>query len=169
MFHVQPRRRRRVVGAVMTVVLLAFGVAGVVAVRGGIAEHGNASALNDPDSDFVPVAGTVETPPAAAQASGREWSQMSVRYTTTDDRRVTTMVWTRRDDKDYETGQRIGLEYVAQHPTAARLPGSRGGEPEPWRTLLVGIGILAGVVLVPVALLVESVSGRRRRRRAASD
>lgn len=152
----------------MTVVLLAFGVAGVVAVRGGIAEHGNASALNDPDSDFVPVAGTVETPPAAAQASGREWSQMSVRYTTADDRRVTTRVWTRRDDKDYDTGQRIGLEYVAQHPTAARLAGSRGGEPEPWRTLLVGIGILVGVVLVPVAVLVESVSGRRRRR-AVSD
>ena len=147
----------------MALVLLAFGTAGVVAVRGGIAEHGNASALTDPDSDFVPVTGTVETPPAAAQASGKEWSQMSVRYTTADDRRVTTMVWTRRDDKDYDTGQRIGLEYVAQHPTAARLPGDRGGEPEPWRTLVVGIGILAGVTLVPVALLVDAVSRRRRR------
>ena len=151
---------------VMTLVLLAFGTAGVVALRGGIAEHGNASALNDPDSDFVPVTGTVKTPPAAAQASGREWSQMSVRYTTADDRRVTTMVWTRRDDKDYDTGQRIGLEYVAQHPTAARLPGDRGGEPEPWRTLVVGIGILAGVALVAVALVADAVTGRRRRRTA---
>lgn len=148
---------------VMAVVLLAFGTAGVVAVRGGIAEHGNASALTDPDSDFVPVMGTVEMPPAAAQASGKEWSQMSVRYTTADDRRVTTMVWTRRDDKDYDEGQRIGLEYVAQHPSAARLPGNRGGEPEPWKTLVVGIGILAGVTLVPVALLVDAVSRRRRR------
>jgi hypothetical protein len=150
----------------MALVLLAFGTAGVVAVRGGIAEHGNASALTDPDSDFVPVTGTVETPPAAAQASGKEWSQMSVRYTTADDRRVTTMVWTRRDDKDYDTGQRIGLEYVAQHPTAARLPGDRGGEPEPWRTLVVGIGILAGVTLVAVALVADAVTGRRRRRKA---
>ena len=150
----------------MALVLLAFGTAGVVAVRGGIAEHGNASALTDPDSDFVPVTGTVETPPAAAQASGKEWSQMSVRYTTADDRRVTTMVWTRRDDKDYDTGQRIGLEYVAQHPTAARLPGDRGGEPEPWRTLVVGIGILAGVTLVAVALVADAVTGRRPRRKA---
>ncbi len=159
----QVRRRRRITGAVLTLVLLAFGTAGVVAVRGGIAEHGNASALNDPDSDFVPVVGTVEMPPAAAQASGKEWSQMSVRYTTADDRRVTTMVWTRRDDKDYDEGQRIGLEYVAQHPSAARLTGNRGGEPEPWKTLVVGIGILAGVTLVPVALLFDTVSRRRRR------
>ncbi|MBD8608422.1 hypothetical protein IFT73_16320 [Aeromicrobium sp. CFBP 8757] len=150
----------------MTVVLLAFGTAGVIAVRGGIAEHGNATALNDPGSDFVPVVGTVTTPPARAQASGKEWSQMSVRYTTADDRRVTTMVWTRRDDKDYDTGQPIGLEYVAQHPSAARLPGDRGGEPEPWRTLVVGIGMLVGVILVPVALVVDSVSSRRRRRTA---
>ncbi|MCL8251691.1 MULTISPECIES: DUF3592 domain-containing protein [Aeromicrobium] len=164
----QPRRRRRITGAVLTVVLLALGTAGVVAVRGGLAEHGNASALDDPDSDFVRVTGTVERPPAAARASGREWSQMSVRFTTADDRRVTTMVWTRRDDKDYDTGQRIGLEYVAQHPSAARLPGNRGGEPEPWRTLLVGIGIVAGVILVPAGLLAEAVS-RRRRRRTASD
>ena len=163
----QPRRRRRITGAVMTVVLLAFGTAGVVAVRGGIAEHGDATALKDPDSTFVPVVGTVEMPPAAAQASGKEWSQMSVRYATEDGGRVTTMVWTRRDDKDFDTGQRIGLEYVAQHPTAARLPGNRGGEPEPWRTLLVGIGILAGVIMVPVALLFDGVS--RRRRRTTSD
>lgn len=150
----------------MTVVLLAFGTAGVVAVRGGLAEHGNASALNDPDSDFVPVTGTVTMPPAAAQASGKEWSQMSVRYTTADDRRVTTMVWTRRDDKDYDTGQRVDLEYVAQHPSAAQLAGDRAGKPEPWRTLVVGIGVLAAVVLVPVALLFDAASGRRRRRRA---
>ncbi|KAA1380312.1 DUF3592 domain-containing protein [Aeromicrobium fastidiosum] len=159
----QPRRRRRITTAVLTVVLLAFGTAGVVAVRGGIAEHGNATALDDPDSTFVPVVGTVEMPPAAAQASGKEWSQMSVRYTTSDDRHVTTMVWTRRDDKEYDEGQRIGLEYVAQHPTAARLAGNRGGDAEPWRTLLVGIGILAGVIVVPVALLFDEVSRRRRR------
>lgn len=163
----QQRRRRRLPNAILTVVLLAFGTAGVVAVRGGIAEHGNASALNDPDSTFVPVVGTVKTPPAAARASGREWSQMSVRYATSEDRRVTTMVWTRRDDKDYDKGQRISLEYVAQHPTAARLAGNRGGDAEPWRTLLVGIGILAAVIVVPVALLFDAVS--RRRRRATSD
>ena len=148
----------------MTVVLLAFGTAGVVAVRGGLAEHGNASALNDPDSTFVPVVGTVTMPPAAARASGREWSQMSVRYTTADGDREKTMVWTRRDDKDFDEGQRVDLEYVAQHPSAARLPGGRGGEPEPWRTLITGIGILAAVVLVPVGLVAERVSGRRRRR-----
>lgn len=147
----------------MTVVLIAFGTAGVVAVRGGVAEHRNASALDDPDSDFVPVVGTVKMPPAAAQASGKEWSQMSVRFTTSDDRRVTTMVWTRRDDKDFDEGQRVDLEYVAQRPIAARLPGARAGEPEPWRTLVVGIGILAGVTLVAVALLFDAVSGRRRR------
>ena len=163
----QQRRRRRLTNAILTVVLLALGTAGVVAVRGGIAEHGNASALNDPDSTFVPVMGTVETSPAAARASGREWSQMSVRYATSEDRRVTTMVWTRRDDKDYDKGQRISLEYVAQHPTAARLAGNRGGDAEPWRTLLVGIGILAGVIVVPVALLFDAVS--RRRRRATGD
>lgn len=163
----QQRRRRRLTNAILTVVLLALGTAGVVAVRGGIAEHGNASALNDPDSTFVPVMGTVETPPAAARASGKEWSQMSVRYETSEDRRVTTMVWTRRDDKDYDKGQRIGLEYVAKHPTAARLAGNRGGDAEPWRTLLVGIGILAGVIVVPVALLFDAAS--RRHRRATGD
>jgi hypothetical protein len=151
---------------VLGVVLLAFGTGGVVAVRGGLAEHGNASALNDPDSDFVPVVGTVAMPPAAAQASGKEWSQMSVRFTTADDRRVKTMVWTRRDDKDYDKGQRIDLEYVVQHPSAARLPGNLGGEPEPWRTLLVGIGILAGVIMVPIALVFDAVNDRRRRRRS---
>lgn len=150
----------------MTVVLIAFGTAGIVAVRGGVSEYRNASALDDPDSDFVPVVGTVKMPPAAAQASGKEWSQMSVRYTTADDRRVTTMVWTRRDDKDFDEGQRVDLEYVAQRPSAARLPGDRAGEPEPWRTLVVGIGILAGVTLVAVALLFDAVSGRRRRRTA---
>jgi hypothetical protein len=162
---VQPRRRKRIVGVVLGVVLLAFGTAGVVAVRGGLAEHGNASALKDPDSDFVPVKGIVAMPPAAARASGREWSQMSVRYTTADDRRIETMVWTRRDDKDYDKGQRIDLEYVAQHPSAARLPGNRGGDPEAWRTLLVGIGILVAVALVPVAFVFDAVDGRRRRRR----
>ena len=92
---------------------------------------------------------------------------MSVRYETSEDRRVTTMVWTRRDDKDYDKGQRIGLEYVAKHPTAARLAGNRGGDAEPWRTLLVGIGILAGVIVVPVALLFDAAS--RRHRRATGD
>ena len=60
-----------------TVVLMPARTAGMVAVRDGLVEHRNASALNDPDSDFVP-AGAVTTAPAAAQTSGKGSREMSV-------------------------------------------------------------------------------------------
>jgi hypothetical protein len=166
MAPVKQGRRNRIVGVVGTLVLVAAGIAGVVAVRGGIVEHRNASALNDPDSDFVPVRGTVTDLPASAQVSGKGSTQMSVRFTTADDRRVETRVWTRRDNDDFDQGQRIDLEYVAQRPSAARLPGDQGGVPEPWTSIVLGVAILAGLALVPVGLLFDAVSGRRRRRRA---
>jgi hypothetical protein len=91
---------------------------------------------------------------------------MSVRFTTADDRRVETRVWTRRNNDDFDKGQRIDLEYVAQRPSAARLASNQGGAPEPWKTLVFGVLILGGVILLSVELLFKAVWGRRRRHTA---
>jgi hypothetical protein len=149
MVQVKQRRRNRISSAVASVVLLVAGAIGVYVIRGGIVEHRNASALKDPDSDFVPVVGAVTSPPTAAGKLTSGSRQMSVRFTTADDRRVETRVWTRRDNDDFDKGQRIGLEYVTQRPTAARLPGNQGGAPELWSTLVFGVLILGGVLCTP--------------------
>jgi hypothetical protein len=164
MSQVQQGRKKRIVRVVITLVVLVVGAAfGVASLRSGLAEQADASALNDPDSDFVPVVGTVTTLPPSAHTSRRASTQMWVRFTTADDRRIKAMVWTRRDNDEFDKGQRIDLEYVAQRPSAARLPGNQGGEPEPWRSLGFGVAVLAGVVVVPMGLLIRAVSGRRRR------
>jgi hypothetical protein len=146
------------------VLLVATSALGVYVIRGGIVEHGNAVALKDPDSDFVPVMGAVTDPPTSAGNSNGGSRQMSVQFVTADGRRVKTRVWTRRGNDEFEKGQRIDLEYVTERPNAARLPGNQGGEPELWMTLVFGVGILGAAVLLPLELLFKVVSGRRRRR-----
>lgn len=157
------RRRNTINHVVAAVVLVVPGVFGVATVRAGVAEYRDVAALKDRFSDLVAVGGAVIDPPTAAGNSNGGSRQMSVRFTTADGRRVTTRVWTRRDNDDFDKGQRIDLEYVAQRPSAARLLANQEGPPAPWETLMFGVALMAAMILVAVGWLFRLVSGRGRR------
>lgn len=139
-------------------VLAALTTAGAVTLGGGLAEHENAGILNSPDSIFVSTAGTVE-----AKAGVTEWSQMPVRFVTDSGQAVETMVWTRVGNRDFNAGEAVALEYVSQHPAAARLADGRGGPAKSMGTIVTGLGILAGAFLLAGAWVWELFAGVRRR------
>ncbi|MEO6530945.1 MAG: hypothetical protein ABI563_17300 [Specibacter sp.] len=139
-------------------VLAALTTAGAVTVGGGLAEHENAWVLSSPDSIFVSTAGTVE-----AKAGDTEWSQLPVRFVTDSGRAVETMVWTRMGNRDFDAGEAVALEYVSQHPSAARLADGQGGPAKSMGTIVTGLGILAGAFLLAGAWGWELFAGARRR------
>lgn len=115
--------------------------------------------LAAPDSVFISAVGTVK-----ADAGHTEWSQMPVQFDTADGTPVETMVWTRRDNRDFHAGRQVDLEYVSQHPEAARLAGDQDGPAKSWQTILVGALILAGSLVLASAWTWDIVARRRRAR-----
>jgi hypothetical protein len=63
----------------------------------------------------------------------------------------------------FDAGDTVEVEYVAGHPSAARLVGQKGGPPRSWRTIAVGVGILAGAFVLVTAWTWDAVTGWRRR------
>lgn len=143
----------------LALALAAMTTAGVVALNGGLAERKNAAVLAAPDSVFIGAVGTVK-----ADAGHTEWSQMPVRFDTADGTPVETMVWTRQGNRDFHAGWHVDLEYVSQHPEAARLAGDQGGPAKSWQTILVGISILVGSLVLAGAWAWDLVARRRRAR-----
>lgn len=154
------RTRTIVVTGVMAVVVAAFTTGGVVALRGGLEERRNAQVLDDPSSVMVPATATVTS------ATGRtKWTQMPVRFATAEGVRVKTMVWVRDRRVRFDAGDTAAVEYVAGHPTAARLVGQEAGPARYWRTIVTGSVILLGMGLLVVAWAWGLVAGPRRRSR----
>jgi len=155
------------VRTVAVIVVAAFTTAGVVALRGGLEERRNANLLAEPDSVMIATTGTVKT-----SSGSTSWTQMPVLFDTAEGDRVQTMVWTRKAKgftnrgERYRAGDTVELEYVSGHPKAARLVGEKNGPARPWRTILMGAGILLGMVAVVAAWIWDFFVGRRRRGRA---
>jgi hypothetical protein len=155
---VKQRTRTAIVSTVGALVVVALTTAGVVTVRGGLEERRNAEVLAASDSVMVPATATVTS------AAGRtDWTQMPVRFDTAEGAHVKTMVWTRHMRVRFDAGDTVEVEYVAGHPSAARLVGQEGGPSRSWRTIAAGVGILAGAIVLVSAWTWEAVSGRRRR------
>lgn len=155
------RLRTWIIRGVAAGALAAMVTAGVVALNGGLTERRNAAVLAAPDSVFLTAVGTVK-----ADAGHTEWSQMPVTFVTASGESVKTMVWTRRGNRDFHAGRHVDLEYVADHPAAARLAGDAGGPEKSMGTILTGAAILAGSVMLAAAWSWDLVTSRRRRRQA---
>lgn len=148
------------VSSVSALIVIALTTAGVVTLRGGLEERHDAALLSASDSVMVPVTATVKS------GSGlSDWTQMPVLFDTTEGAHIQTMVWTRHMRVRFHAGDEVDVEYVAGHPTAARLVGQEGGPPRPWRTVLVGAGILLGVLVLLTAWAWDARAGRKRRGR----
>lgn len=146
---------------VLGAILVAMVTAGIVTVKGGLAERKSAAVLAAPDSVFLEAVGTVK-----ADAGHTDWSQMPVTFKTTRGESVQTMVWTRRSNRDFHAGRRVDLEYVEDYPAAARLAGNAGGPAKPTGTILTGVSILAGSMILVAAWTWDLLTARRRRREA---
>lgn len=146
---------------VLAVVVAAFTTGGVVALRGGLQERRNAQVLTAPDSVMVPASATVKS------AAGRtSWTQVPVRFATAEGTPVETMVWARDRRVRFGAGDTVDIEYVAEHPRAARLVGQETGPARYWRTIATGAGILLGMVLLIAAWTWDLLLGRPRRSRS---
>jgi hypothetical protein len=160
------RTRSVVVSAVLAVVGAGFMTAGVVTVRGGLEERRNVQLLESLDSVMVPATATV-----TASSGNSNWTQLPVRFDTASGDRVETTVWTRTAKgftvraESFHTGDTVAVEYVSAHPSAARMVGEKSGPAKPWRTILVGAGIILGMLVVGAAWIWDAFAGRRRRGR----
>jgi hypothetical protein len=164
---VKQRTRSAIVTTVAAIVVASFATAGVVTLRGGLEERRNADLLASPDSVMIATTGTVKT-----SSGTTSWTQMPVLFDTAEGDRVQTMVWTRKAKgfttrgERFHAGDTVALEYVSGHPSAARLAGEKSGPARPWRTILMGAGIIVGMVAVVAAGIWDFFAGRRRRGRA---
>lgn len=152
------RFRSWAVAGVSAIALAALTTAGVVTLSGGLAEQGNASALSAAGSTLVSTVGTVK-----ADAGDTEWSQLPVRFVTEGGEAIETMVWTRQGNRNLNAGQTVELEYVSQHPSAARLADGQGGPAKSTGTILTGAGILAAAFLLTGAWIWDLIAGSKRR------
>jgi hypothetical protein len=154
------RTRTAVVSGIVAVVVAAVATAGVVALRGGLDERRNARLLAEPGNVMVPTTATVKS-----GTGSTEWKQMPVRFDTAEGEHVETMVWTRHPRVRFDTGDRVDIEYVGEHPTAARLVGQEGGPADYKDTILAGATILLSVLFLVVAVAYDAFAKRRRRHR----